>query len=59
MKQSSKFLLIIICLILKTDVLAVEVDVYQNMESGNPGDSLTAEIMDFSSHGGCGEVTTT
>jgi hypothetical protein len=31
------------------------VDIYQDMESGNPGDLLTPEIMNASSHGGFNE----
>lgn len=63
MKNHIKFiysiLLIIVCLIFKIEILALEIDIYQNMENGNPGDLLTPEIMDSSSHGGCGAVIAT
>lgn len=45
-------LLIAFFIALNTDVHAVTVDVYQNMENGNNVDLLTPDIMDTSSHGG-------
>ena len=42
-----------------TDVPGVVVDIYQNMESGNPGDLLTPAIMNGSSLGGCEAITAT
>ena len=33
-------------------VVAIPVDIYQDMESGNDGDLLTPSIMNASSHGG-------
>ena len=37
---------------LTINIHSLEVDVYQNMESGNPGNLLTSSIMNASSHGG-------
>lgn len=38
---------------------AVDVDIYQTMESGGNGDLLTPETMNRSSHGGYGDVVAT
>ena len=35
-----------------TLIHAVEVDIYQSMETGSDGDSLTGESMDSTSYGG-------
>ncbi len=56
---TSKLLLVCISLAYITDLPAITVDIYQNMESGDPGDSLTPEIMNASSKGGCDTITAT
>jgi hypothetical protein len=43
----------------RLNVDAVDVDIFQTMENGNPGELLTTPIMDGSSQGGCSAVTAT
>ena len=55
MKQSVLYFcgVFVMVLAFNADVFAATpVDIFQDMESGNPGDLLTPELMDASSHGG-------
>jgi hypothetical protein len=57
-KIKNLLLFALIFLMFNTDVQAVTVDVYQNMESGSTSDLLTPEIMNASSVGGSGMIAT-
>ncbi|MCP4900437.1 MAG: hypothetical protein GY906_26025 [bacterium] len=49
----------VLCLLSSPAIRAVEVDIYQSMESASSGDLLTSDSMNSSSYGGCGDVTAT